>query len=323
MTSEAILNLLFAAADDVGRTFDHRDLAEWPAGSLQVFLKLGLLRQSAGGLMASCPSCDDGHVEPVAQRPGPDGQPRLYIFCPEQLRLEVSAEMCRGWEVDLDGLATLVSSAMELKGTPKPLMPNRLWRLGRIPWEGKTREVMLATRLADPDGNSVAAHVGAGGRTIVLVPRLVPDDRVWLGRVPAVVALERIAELEGDRFAIDGVALLEAVAEADAVAEAKSLLPIDPEIRKQVVRSQVKAEIKGHLEDDVLVAAYAECSSVREAAKTLTARLGRPVSKDQVARAVKRAGGAGALIDTDDSPSVSRRVASHSRDRSKKIAERQ
>ena len=30
MTSEAILNLLFAAADDIGRTFDHRDLAERP-----------------------------------------------------------------------------------------------------------------------------------------------------------------------------------------------------------------------------------------------------------------------------------------------------
>lgn len=322
MTSETILNLLFAAADDVGRTFDHRDLAEWPAGSLEVFLHLGLLRQSAGGLMASCPSCDDGHVEPVAQRPGPDGQPRLYIYCPEQLRLEVSAEMCRGWAVDLDGLATLVSSAMELKGTPKPLMPNRLWRLGRIPWEGKTREVMLATRLADPDGNSVAAHVGSGGRTVVFVPRLVPDDRVWLGRVPAVVALERIAELEGDRFAIDGVALLEAVAEADAVAEAKSLLPIDPEIRKQVVRSQVKAEIKGHLEDDVLVAGYIEFGSLRKAADGLTGRLQRQITKDAIEDAVNRAGGVKAVRRLADSVSVARTVASQSRDRGKKFSER-
>ncbi len=320
MTSEAILNLLFAAADDVGRTFDHRDLAEWPAGSLQVFLKLGLLRQSAGGLMASCPSCDDGHVEPVAQRPGPDGQPRLYIYCPEQLRLEVSAEMCRGWEVDLDGLATLVSSAMELKGTPKPLMPNRLWRLGRIPWEGKTREVMLATRLADPDGNSVAAHVGAGGRTIVLVPRLVPDDRVWLGRVPAVVALERIAELEGDRFAIDGVALLEAVAEADALAMERGAIPQE-QLAAKKVRRHVKNTIESMITNEGLVQAYRVHGSYRKAADALVAE-GHITDRWAVERAVQAAGGPKAVKQTADTNSVARSVASQSRDRGKKFSER-
>ena len=322
MTSDAVMRLLLAATDDLGRTFDHRDLSEWPPGSLQVFQNLGVIRRSAGGLTASCPSCDDGHIEVVANRPGPDGEPRLFIYCPEQLRLEVTAEMCQGWEVDLDGLAASVAAALELKGMPKPVVPNRLWRLGRIACEGTAREVVFATRLADPDGTSVAAHVGVGGRAIVIVPRLVPDDRVWPGRVPAVVPLDRVCELDDDRFVIDGIAFMETVAEADEVAEAKSVLPVDPQVKKQVVRRQLKAEIKGHLEDDVLVAAYIEFGSMREAAKVLTDRLGRPISKDQVARAVKRAGGAAAVIDADDSASVPRRVASQPRDRSKKIAER-
>ncbi|MEL6740294.1 MAG: hypothetical protein AAFP26_06530, partial [Planctomycetota bacterium] len=187
---------------------------------------------------------------------------------------------------------------------------------------GTTREVVLATRLGDADAASVVAHVGVGGRAIVIVPRLVPDDRVWPGQVAAVVPLDRVCELDGDQFVIDGVALMEIVAEADAAAESKSLLPVDPEVKKQLVRHQVKAEIKGHLEDDVLVAAYIEFGSMREAAKALTNRLGRPISKDQVARAVTRAGGATAVIDADDSASVSRRVASQPRDRSKKIAQR-
>ena len=320
MTSEAILNLLFTAADDVGRRFAHRDLAEWPAGLLQVFLKSGILRQSAGGLMASCPSCDDGHVEPVAQRPGPDGQPRLYIYCPEQLRLEVIAEMCRGWAVDLDGLATLVSSAMELKGTPKPLMPNRLWRLGRIPWEGKTREAMLATRLADPDGTSVAAHVGSGGRTIVLVPRQVPDDRVWLGCVPAVVALERIAELDGDRFVIDGVALLEAVAEADALALERGAIPLE-QLAAKKVRRHVKNTIESMITNEGLVQAYRVHGSYRKAADALVAE-GHITDRWAVERAVQAAGGPKAVKQTADTNSVARSVASQSRDRGKKFSER-
>lgn len=320
MTSEAILNLLFAAADDVGRMFDHRDLAEWPAGSLQLFLKLGILRQSAGGLMASCPSCDDGHVELVAQRPGPDGQPRLYIYCPEQLRLEVSAEMCRSWQVDLDGLASLVSSTMELKGTPKALMPNRLWRLGRIPWEGKTREVVLATRLAEPDGASVAPHIGAGGRTIVLVPRLVPDDRVWLGRVPAVVALERIAELDGDRFMIDGVALLETVAEADALALERVAIPHE-QLAAKKVRRHVKTTIESMITNEGLVQAYRVHGSYRKAADALVAE-GHITDRWAVERAVKAVGGPKAVKQDSDSNSVARTVASQSRDRGKKFSER-
>ncbi|MCC5786913.1 MAG: hypothetical protein JJU33_09450 [Phycisphaerales bacterium] len=320
MTSDAILNLLFAAADDVGRTFDHRDLAEWPAGSHRVFLKLGILRQSAGGLMASCPSCDDGHVELVSQRPGPDGEPRLYIYCPEQLRLEVSAEMCRGWEVDLDGLATLLNSAMELKGKPKPLIPNRLWRLGRIPWEGNTREVMLATRLGDPDGASVAAPVGVGGRAIVLVPRQVPDDRVWPGRVPAVVALERVAELDDDRFVIDGVALMEAVAEADAVALERGEIPQE-QLAAKKVRQQVDKAIKSMLSNEALVQEYRIRGSYRKAADALVAA-GYRTNRYAVERAVKTAGGPDAVKQGADSNSVIRTVASQPRDRSKNFSQR-
>ncbi len=313
------MRLLLAAADDLGRTFDHRDLSEWPPGSLQVFQKLGVVRRSAGGLTASCPSCDDGHIEVVTERPGPDGQTRLFIYCPEQLRLEVTAEMCQGWEVNPEGLAASVAAGLGLKGTPKAVVPNRLWRLGRIPCDGTTREVVFAVRLGEADATSVVAHVGVGGRAIVIVPRLVPDDRIWPGRVPAVVQLDRVGELDGDQFVIDGVAFMEIVSEADAIAESKSLLPVDPQVKKQVVRRQLKAEIKGHLNDDVLIAARVTHGSTRKAAAALTQQLGRPVSKDQVQRAIDRAGGLTAISELDDSNSVARTVASQSRDRAKKI----
>jgi hypothetical protein len=318
MIKDELLRLLLAAADDTDRVFDHSETDAWPTGALDAFSRLGLLRRAQTGLTAPCPNCTQPHFEPVIVVEEPGRQDRYFIWCPESMRVEVPPEMCQGWEIDPQGIAQAVACAMDLKGSPKALVPDRLWRLGRIPWEGKTREVLFARRLGDPDGASVAAHVGAGGRSIVLVPFHVPDERIWPERVPAVVALSHVAAVENEVLAIDGIALAERVVAADALAEARSVLPIDPEVKKQVVRRQVKAEIKSHLEDDVLIAARVTHGSTRKAAKALTDQLGRPVSKDQVQRAIDRAGGLDALVERDDSPSVMRTVASQSRDRAKK-----
>lgn len=318
MTKADVLRLLFACADDVGRAFDHSEVSVWPAGALPEFQRAGLLRATQTGLSAPCPNCAEPHIEPVVIV-GDPSVPRYFIRCPESLRVEVTPEICRGWEVNPHGLARAVEAALDLKGAPKVVVPDRLWRLGRLPWKSKTREVLLALRMGDADAPSIAAHVGTGGRAIVLVPLRVPDDRAWPGHVPAVVALSQVASLDGDRLVIDGVALMESVAASDALAEARSVMPVDPDVKKLTIRRQVKAEIKGHLEDDVLLAAYMQHGSFRVAAMALTEQLDRPVSKDQVYRAVQRAGGAKEIADRDDSGSIARRVASQSRDRSKKI----
>ena len=322
MTKDDLLALLLATADHINRVFDLSEIAAWPPGAFEDFKRLGLLREAAGGLKAPCPNCPDGHVEPVEIRTGSDGCKRCFIHCPEALRVEVSPEMCRGWEIDPGGLASAAGAAMTLKGSPKAVVPGRLWRLGRIPWEGKTREVVFARRLGDADAATIVAHIGPGGRSIVLVPHQTPNDGIWRGRTPAVVALSRIATFEHGQLVIDGVALMESVAEADALAESRSVLPIDPELKKQVIRQQVKAEIKGHLEDDVLIAARLTYGSTRKAATALTTELGRPISKDQIQRAIRRAGGLKALMELADSPSAARTVASRSCDRQKKFLER-
>jgi len=84
---------------------------------------------------------------------------------------------------------------------------------------------------------------------------------------------------------------------------------------KLMIRRQVKAEGKTSLADGVFVQAYRYCGSVREAAAFLSRQTGQEVSKDQVQRALKRAGGAVAMLNAEDSDSVERGVASHRRDR--------
>ncbi|QNN25106.1 hypothetical protein HED60_23455 [Planctomycetales bacterium ZRK34] len=319
MTSIDVFPVLLNALDDVGRVFDHDDTSCWPPGELEALKQLGLVRQATGGLHAPCPNCHEAHVEPVTIRQSSDGTRRYFIRCPESMRVEVTAEMCIGWQVDGDGLAKAVSAAMDLKSAPKAVVPGRLWRLGRTPWKQATREVVLACRLDDADATSVTAHLGSGGRAIVFVPREAPDERIWPGHVPAVVALSRVATLTPHGIELDVATITEIVGDADVLAEERSALPVDPDVKKQTVRRQVTAQLQSKDWDDVLVAAYKQHGSYRKAADALTAQTGEPVSKDKVRRAVERRGGIAEVMADSDTASVARTVASQRRDRQKKV----
>jgi hypothetical protein len=324
MTKTDLLGVILTAVDDDGRVFDHAEVALWPPGSLERFCHLNLIRRGPGGLHAPCPNCTDGHIEPVTIRPGPDGTKRFYIWCPESMRVEVRPEMCNGWQIDPAGLAAVLAVVLGLKGKPKPVVADRLWRLGRAPWppgSSNTREIVFARRMQDDDAPAVAAHVGAGGRAIVLVPRYVPDTRVWPGPVPAVISLSEVMTWDDDQPVLDVVAMADAVEAADRLAASAEGIALGP-TGKKIVRRQVKAEIKSLLTDDAYVAAYKEHGSYRKAAEALTRHTGQPIGKDKVRGAVERHGGRADVVSDEDSPSVARTVASQRRDRSKKFIER-
>lgn len=322
MTHDDVLNGLLAVLDSGGGVLDQFDMADWPAGMFDSVKCLGLLTPAESGLMATCPSCSDPHLEPVEIAEYPGGVTRWFIHCPESLRVEVTPDMCRGWSVSVSGLAVVLAQSLGLRGSPRAVVPGRYWRLGRLAWDGATREVVLAFRLCDDDAHTVVQHAGPSGRPVVFVPSSIPDERIWPGHIPPVIALSRVATLDEGDLVVDPVAFAESIEAADALAETRSIVPVDPEVKKQVVRQQVKAEIKGHLEDDVLIAAYITHGSFRKAGDALTDQLGRKVSKDAVKRAVDRAGGASDVLDGADSASVARTVASQSCDRQKKFLER-
>lgn len=319
-----LLRVLLAAADDVGRVFHHATTAEWPPGAVETFHRLGILRRSAGSLHAPCPNCREGHVEPVTIRTRPHGTSRFYISCPESLRVEVTPEMCECWEIDPAGLAGAVARLMGLKGKPQAVIPDRFWRLGRTLWppgSGQTRDVVLAMRMHEHDGPAVAAHVGPGGRAIVLVPHHVPDERIWPGTVPAVVPLSQVMACDAGGLVLDAGALVDVVQTADHLVEKAEAIALGAS-GKMMVRQQVKAEIKSLLTDDAYEAAYRQHGSYRKAADALTEQTGQTIGKDKVRRAVERRGGRAEVMAKEDSPSVARGVASQRRDRSKKFLQR-
>lgn len=320
MTSSDLLQVLLGALDDVDRVFDHSETSRWPPGEMEVLKELGLVRRASDGLHAPCPNCDEPHIEPVTIRQTPDGTQRYFIRCPESMRVEVTTEMCNGWEVDPDGLASAAAMALNLKESPKALLLGRLWRLGRIPWEGQTREVLLARRLGDNDAAMVAVRIGPGGRSVVLVPHHTPDDHIWPGRIPAVVALSRITTVEDGRVIIDAIAMFDLIAEADRTATDRANAASATSPTKKV-QQQVKQVIDSMLSNEALVQAYRVHGSYRKTADALNEE-GHLTDRWAVERAVKAAGGPKAVKNAKDSASVARTVASQSRDRSKKFLER-
>jgi hypothetical protein len=324
MTNTDLLGLILTAADDSGRVFDHAEIALWPPGSLERFCHLKLIRRAPDGLYAPCPNCTDGHIEPVTIRSGPDGTRHFYIWCPESMRVEVQPEMCNGWQVNPAGLVTVLAGALGLKGKPKPVVADRLWRLGRTHWppgSSNTREVVFARRMQDDDAMAIAAHIGTGGRAIVLVPRHVPDTRAWSASVPAVIPLSEVMTWDDDQPVLDVMAMVDAVGAADRLAASSEAIALGP-TGKKMLRRQVKAEIKSLLTDDAYAAAYKEHGSYRKAAEALTRQTGQPINKDKVRRAVERHGGRADVMSDEGSAPVSRTVASQRRDRPKKFIER-
>lgn len=318
MTRADLFRLLLVAADAPGSLFDHAEVSRWPKGALDDLLKSHLVRPAQTGLTAPCPHCDDGHVETVTVVESADDteKPRYFICCPESLKVEIDEAMCRGWAVDLDGLGAALASALALS-TPKPVVPGRFWRLGRMQLRDTTREVVFAVRLAEDDADALMRHVGTGGRAVVFVPHRLPDRSRWPGRAPAVISLHDVAALVDDNVVLEPQAVIEAIDIADKRAEARGEVPEEKLTAKRLERG-VRKVIENMVSDDALVQAYVTHGSYRKAADALV-REGQITDRWAVERAVKAKGGPKAVRRETDSGSVSRAVASQSRDRAKKF----
>jgi hypothetical protein len=121
--------------------------------------------------------------------------------------------------------------------------------------------------------------------------------------------------LVNDQLEVESLEIAAAIHDADALAASASPIQLTQQDLTRMIRQQVKAEAKTTLTDAVYIAAYRQCQSVREAAAFLTRETQREVSKDEVQRAVTRAGGAAAVLSATDSDSIVRGVASQDRDK--------
>lgn len=307
------LEFLWPLVDAPDSTVAAHVVAAWPAGVHQRLLETGLLREAERASRVLCPECH-GHVEEVLAVDGPGNRTRFMIPCSELMRVEVPPAALRQWIVDHAATASMLASCLALSGKCVELVPSRLWRLGRTTWQDKSRDVLFTRGLTWEDGATVRATLVRGRKPIVFVPLRRPTDGFWR-TVPPLLILSHVAMLGDSSIEIETLEIAAAIHDADAQA-ASALGPcLTKDGLKQLIRQQVKAEDKMSLTDAAYVEAYRHCGSVREAAAFLTEETGQQVSKDQVQRALTRAGGAAAVLNSMDSDSVVRGVASQRRDK--------
>ncbi len=218
------------AADEIHSLGDERPALE----------AMGVLVPAATASHIVCPDCFDDHVVEVS-RVRQRGKTRFFIACPEAGLCEISGDHLRQWSIDCNAIARALKKALAPAGRNMPLVPGRVWRLGTIPWQQTTRDLVFARGLGWPDAADAARAIEKATRPIVLVPHEVPDEELWKRRVPVVVALSHVSQLCDTGLQIDRSHILAAVTEQEsAPAEAGSEV-ISTKKQKLMVRQQVKA----------------------------------------------------------------------------------
>ena len=289
------------------------------------FLRLrhaGILQQAESADHFLCPLCDDGHAEEVVTWETDAGTRQFAIPCPDNGRVMLSPEQLRQWTVSFDQLVSLLAAGLGLAGEASEIEPRRLWRLGKVSWQGGLRNVLFATGFDSRCLLSPPPDVSKYPGAIVLLPHAKASSVKWSHPTPSAISLPQIASLGSDGVEFDHSLLIPMITEADMIATQAAQTQMNLRELKVLISREVKSIQVHELNDDVLVRAYVQEGSYRKAAEFLSRETGQEITKDKVHRAVQRSGGTTALARGEDSNSIVRTVASQHRDRTKKIHRR-
>jgi len=312
------LEYLLPIIESQQMTIGNDEVSRWPDGVLQTLTALGILVPAEEASSIRCPECGE-HWEEIIARDGPGGSAQFFIRCPEVLRIEVTQQHRRQWRPNLSAMVHLLASSLDLAGKPQELMTGRLWRLGRMTWNGESRDVLFVRGLQWPDGDQPRAQVVRQRKPILISSTYSMLSEFWRTLPPQLV-LRDIAWFT-DRLELDVEEVAACILQAtENSSNAPDVLIKGNDLTLEI-RRQIKAENQSALTDDICVMAYRQELSYRAAADFLSRKTKTKVSKDRVKRAVDRQGGVDALANAEDSNSVVRGVASHHRDRQgKKLA---
>lgn len=282
----------------------------WPIGVFDRLIGLNLLMECALADRVLCPECQD-HFEEVFDCEGSGRANYTYIVCREHRRVWVPRDARRQWTVQFTSLASTFAEVMKLTGKVVELAPARVWRLGRITWQGESRDVVLARGLNWCDAVSVRTAITRCRKPVVFVPLARPAVEFWTGRVPSVIPLVQVASDSRNGIDIDPAAIFSSIQDAETRQADRETPSVTDEQLTRLIRNHLKTE----LTDEVYLAAYCHQGTVRNAATFLSEQTKTTVSKDKIYRALKRAGGSKAVLNAQDSNSTVRAVASRPRDK--------
>ncbi len=306
------LDCLWPLMESPAGTVRAHGVARWPDGVRDRLREFGFVVTAGDSSRVLCPECRT-HSEEVFACESARGT-RLFISCPDHIRVQVAHEDRALWRVDHGSVVPALASTLRVTGKVSELSRQRCWRLGRTNLNGEHRDVLFARGLTWNDADTIRGAITSARKPIVFVPMDKPTERYWTGRVPPVIALDQVAVLTEAGIEIDPLEITAAIQDAETMTAHESV-HVSADQFALMIRRQIKAEHRTELTDAVYLAAYRQHGSVRKAAEYLSQQTGAEVTKDKVHQAVKRAGGAAEVLNAESSESVVRPVASQSRDK--------
>ena len=283
----------------------------WPDDGFDKMLAQGFLQLAENSEYVTCPECFDYQEEIIcSQYPG--GVVRWFIACPECGRVQLEPDKLRQWGINCGAVAQAIASSLSLAGMCTEIAPGHVWRLGRWKLPDGTRDVLFAVGLTSPNGSILRRAITSSPRPVVLVPRQVPPEEFWVGKVPPLISLHDAAEFMDDQIILDPQYVLDVVRQDELEPDRQE--PMTLERIKLMIQREVRTQGKVQITEDLLIAAYNRCGSYREAAKFLSEQSGDRVGKDRVRRAVMSNGGESVVTSDRVSDSIVRSTGRDRRD---------
>jgi len=230
-------------------------LGNWPAGSHEWLVKMGILKEiQPSGLVWLWECVDPDWVEPTwLPDARHDGRIMGFYACGnEWCGVHVlEHDRRRQWAPSIDGIVSAVAKA--LGGANKEVVPQRVWLVGTMNRDGAYRELFLLRGGGWPDAATMihcADRLLRSPAPAVLALDELPPPHIWTSGKPPLIALSEITGIQDGVLHIDLqplIAQLTARCAWDAdgwlsVTEAAELLMHDlPGLELKTARARISA----------------------------------------------------------------------------------
>ena len=173
--------------------------------ALQQMSANGLLRQAEPASAVPCLDCGGGSLLPVQYiRHNIDGTMHPYLACAECGVNEIAPSRLQRWSVDTPGmLSALFAGDDRADYSPAEIVPGHLWRLGKMAWSGRSREVFFARAFRPSRGGAIVDAMRRRPKTLLIMPSELGVTRWGNATENLVMALESVARLVSSGIELD------------------------------------------------------------------------------------------------------------------------
>ena len=254
MTS--LVHQFWVRCDHAEPIFSADELQWAPPEEFERFRTRGFLREAAMATRAVCDSCGDGHAEDVVwTRNAQTGSLAPFLPCPEVGGAPVNPERLRRWSIDLDLTAGELRKRLALVGHLTPLLPGRVWSLGRRHLPGRFRDFFFVCGATWPDAHALwdrCRQIEDAPASVILVTTRPPDGDSWRAKNAPVFRLADVGCFTESGLTLDFAYIEDAVPrDAHAVpAKSVSSFPVPDgatwnDLRLTVRDYAIVAELRG------------------------------------------------------------------------------